>query len=282
METILQSKTKTVVISPEQPFKLIGERINPTGRRRLGAEMVAGNFDRVAADAIAQVEAGAHLLDVNAGVPLEDEPGMLAAAVQAVQQVVAVPLSIDSSIVAALEAGLEAYQGKALVNSVTGEEGRLESVLPLVKKHQAAVIGIANDETGISEDPEVRFAIAQKIVERAEDHGISRRDVVIDPLVMPVGAVPLAGVTVLRLVNRIRNELGVNTICGASNVSFGLPRRTKLNASFLTMLISYGMACAIANPLEPVIRQAVLAAEVLLGRDEFCKTWIADFNRSKQ
>ena len=155
-------------------------------------------------------------------------------------------------------------------------------MLPLVKKNQAAVIGIANDESGISEDPEVRFAIAQKIVERAEDHGISRRDVVIDPLVMPVGAVPLAGVTVLRLVDRIRNELGVNTICGASNVSFGLPRRTKLNVSFLTMLISHGMACAIANPLEPVIRQAVLAAEVLLGRDEFCKTWIADFNRSKQ
>lgn len=282
MDTILESKTKIVIISPGKPFKLIGERINPTGRRRLGAEMVVGNFERVAADAVAQVEAGAHLLDVNAGVPLEDEPGMLASAVQVVQQVVDVPLSIDSSIVAALEAGLAAFQGKALVNSVTGEEGRLESVLPLVKKYQAAVIGIANDESGISEDPDVRFAIARKIVERAEDHGIQRRDVVIDPLVMPVGAVPLAGVTVLQLVRRIQTELGVNTICGASNVSFGLPRRTKLNASFLTMLISHGMACAIANPLEPDIRQAVLAAEVLLGRDEFCKNWIADFNRSKQ
>ena len=281
METVLESQNQTVVIGSERPFKLIGERINPTGRQRLGAEMVAGNFDRVAADAIAQVEAGAHLLDVNAGVPLEDEPGMLAAAVQVVQQVVDVPLSIDSSIVAALEAGLAAYQGKALVNSVTGEEGRLESVLPLVKKYNAAVIGIANDEGGISENPDVRFAIAQKIVERAEDHGIPRRDVVIDPLVMPVGAVPLAGVTVLQLVRRIQTELRVNTICGASNVSFGLPRRTKLNAVFLTMLISSGMSCAIANPLKPDIRHAVLAAEVLMGRDEFCKTWIADYNRSK-
>lgn len=281
METVLESQNQTVIIGPERPFKLIGERINPTGRQRLGAEMVAGNFDRVAADAIAQVEAGAHLLDVNAGVPLEDEPGMLASAVRAVQQVVDVPLTINSSIVAALEAGLAAYRGKALVNSVTGEEERLESVLPLVKKYNAAVIGIANDEEGISENPDVRFAIARKIVERAEDHGIHRRDVVIDPLVMPVGAVPLAGVTVLQLVRRIQTELRVNTICGASNVSFGLPRRTKLNAVFLTMLISIGMSCAIANPLEPDIRQAVLAAEVLMGRDEFCKTWIADYNRSK-
>jgi 5-methyltetrahydrofolate--homocysteine methyltransferase len=281
METVLESQNQTVIIGPERPFKLIGERINPTGRQRLGAEMVAGNFDRVAADAIAQVEAGAHLLDVNAGVPLEDEPGMLASAVRAVQQVVDVPLTIDSSIVAALEAGLAAYRGKALVNSVTGEEERLESVLPLVKKYNAAVIGIANDEEGISENPDVRFAIARKIIERAEDHGIHRRDVVIDPLVMPVGAVPLAGVTVLQLVRRIQTELRVNTICGASNVSFGLPRRTKLNAVFLTMLISIGMSCAIANPLEPDIRQAVLAAEVLMGRDEFCKTWIADYNRSK-
>jgi 5-methyltetrahydrofolate--homocysteine methyltransferase len=281
METVLESQNQTVVIGPELPFKLIGERINPTGRQRLRAEMVAGNFDRVAADALAQVAAGAHLLDVNAGVPLEDEPGMLASAVRAVQDVVDVPLTIDSSIVAALEAGLAAYRGKALVNSVTGEEGRLESVLPLVKRHNAAVIGIANDELGISEDPEVRFAIARKIVERAEDHGIHRHDVVIDPLVMPVGAVPLAGVTVLALVRRIQTELGVNTICGASNVSFGLPKRSTLNASFLTMLISSGMSCAIANPLDFEIRQAVLSAEVLLGRDEFCMTWIADFNRSR-
>jgi 5-methyltetrahydrofolate--homocysteine methyltransferase len=274
METVLSSPTKEVRIGGEQPFVIIGERINPTGRKRLAAEMAAWNFERVIADAIAQVGAGAHMLDVNAGIPLADEPAILAEAVRLVQSVVDVPLSIDSSIVKALEAGLGAYQGKPLVNSVTGEEDRLETVLPLVQKYGAAVIGITNDETGISEDPDARFAIAKKIVERAEDHGIQRADVLIDPLAMPVGAVRYAGRTLFSLVRRVRLELGVNTVCGASNISFGLPGRTTLNAAFLSMAIAAGMTCAITNPLEETLRKTILAADVMMGNDENCAAWL--------
>lgn len=274
MVTVLESRTQTVLIGPDQPFTIIGERINPTGRKLLGTEMAAGNFERVNADAIAQVAGGAHMLDVNAGIPLTDEPAILAAAIRSVQATVEVPLAIDSSIVAALARGLEAYEGKALVNSVTGEEERLEGVLPLVRKHGAAVIGISNDETGISEDPAVRFAVARKIVERAQDHGIPRSDVIIDPLVMPVGAVRYAGVQVFVIVKRCRDELGVNTCCGASNVSFGLPNRTPLNAAFLSMAIAHGLTAAITNPLEDEIRHAIKAADVMMGRDENCAAWI--------
>ena len=273
MDTILQSRTKTVRIGPERPFTIIGERINPTGRKLLGVEMAAGNFDRVRADALAQTAAGAHLLDVNAGIPLADEPAILATAIRLVQSVTELPLSIDSSIVAALAAGLAAYEGKALVNSVTGEEERLESVLPLVKQHGAAVIGISNDETGISEDPDVRFAVAKKIVERALDHGIPREDVLIDPLVMPIGAVRYAGRQVFAIVRRCREEWGVNTCCGASNVSFGLPERAPLNAAFLTMAIAAGLTAAITNPLEAEIKRAILAADVMMGLDENCAVW---------
>jgi 5-methyltetrahydrofolate--homocysteine methyltransferase len=254
---------------------IIGERINPTGRKLLGVEMAAGNFERVKSDAIAQVAAGARLLDVNAGIPLADEPGILAEAIRVIQGVVDVPLCIDSSIVKALEAGLAAYRGKALVNSVTGEEERLEAVLPLVKEHGAAVIGIANDETGISEDPDERFAIAKKIVERAESYGIPRHDVLIDPLCMPVGAVGAAGATLFRIVRRVTEELGVNTGCGASNISFGLPDRPTLNATFLAMAMAAGMTCAITNPVEESIRKTILAANVLLGHDDNCLTWLS-------
>ncbi|MDT8307254.1 MAG: dihydropteroate synthase [Anaerolineae bacterium] len=274
MDTELSSRTKTVVIGPERPFTMIGERINPTGRKALAREMAAGNYERVVSDAIAQVEAGAHMLDVNAGIPLADEPAIMATALQEVQAVTDVPLSIDSSVVEALERGLEAYEGKALLNSVTGEEERLEAVLPLVKKYGAAVIGISNDETGISEDPEVRFAVAKKIVERAMDYGIPKRDVLIDPLVMPVGALSTAGRQVFAILRRVREELGVNTVCGASNVSFGLPNRAPLNAAFLTMAIANGLTAAITNPLEGEIKQAILAADVMMGRDENCLTWI--------
>ncbi len=274
METILSSSTKTVRIGPDLPFVIIGERINPTGRKRLAAEMAAGDFSRVEADALAQVAAGAHMLDVNAGIPLADEPAILAETIRRVQAITDVPLSIDSSVVEALEAGLAAYQGKPLVNSVTGEEERLEKVLPLVKKYHAAVIGISNDETGISQDPDVRFEIARKIVQRAEDHGIPREDVLIDPLVMPAGAVRYAGASVFRLVRRCREELGVNTICGASNISFGLPGRPTLNATFVAMAIAAGMPCAITNPLEPEIKMAILAADVLMGHDENCMNWL--------
>lgn len=273
-ETVISSRTITVIISPDRTFKIIGERINPTGRKRLAEEMAAGNYDRVRNDAMLQVAAGAHILDVNAGIPLADEPAILAKAIQLVQSVTDVPISIDSSIVDALERGLEAYQGKALVNSVTGEEERLESVLPLVKKHGAAVIGISNDETGISEDPDVRFAVAKKIVERARDYGIPKEDVLIDPLVMPIGAMRYAGRQVFSIVGRCRDELGVNTCCGASNISFGLPNRGPLNATFLAMAIGAGLTSAITNPIEPEIKQAILAADVMMGNDENCTNWI--------
>jgi len=253
---------------------IIGERINPTGRAQLAAEMGAGNYDRVRADAIAQVVAGAHMLDVNAGIPMADEPVILAEAIRLVQSVVDVPISIDSSVVAALEAGLAVVEGKPLVNSVTGEDERLESVLPLIKQHGAAVIGISNDETGISHDPDVRFAVAKKIVEAALDHGIPKADVLIDPLVMPAGAVPGAGWTTMQVTRRVRDELGVNTVCGASNVSFGLPGRVALNGTFLAMMIANGLTAAITNPIEPEIRGGILAADLFMGHDENCVAWI--------
>ena len=229
-ETLVSSATKEVVIGFERRFVMIGERINPTGRKLLAAEMTAGDYSRVVADALAQVEAGAQMLDVNAGIPLADEPRILAECIKLVQETVDVPLSIDSSIVEALEAGLAVYKGKPLVNSVTGEEERLERVLPLVKKYGAAVIAISNDETGISEDPDVRFAVAKRIVERAADFGIKREDVVVDPLVMPVGAINDAGARLMYLLRRLQDELKVNTSCGASNFSFGLPNRRGLDA----------------------------------------------------
>jgi 5-methyltetrahydrofolate--homocysteine methyltransferase len=274
VETILESKTKTVVIGPGRPLVIIGERINPTGRKQLAAEMAVGNYERVRADAIAQVEAGAHMLDVNAGIPMADEPAILAEAIGIVQSIVDVPISIDSSVVAALEAGLAVVEGKPLVNSVTGEEERLESVLPLVKKHGAAVIGISNDETGISHDPDERFAVAKKIVDAALDHGIPKADVLIDPLVLPAGAVPGAGWTTMQVTRRVREELGVNTVCGASNVSFGLPGRAVLNGTFLAMMVANGLTAAITNPVEPEIKGAIMAADVFTGHDENCVAWI--------
>jgi 5-methyltetrahydrofolate--homocysteine methyltransferase len=276
-DTIISSATKEVVIGFDRPFVIIGERINPTGRKILAAEMTAGDFTRVEADARAQVEAGAHMLDVNAGIPLADEPAILARAIQLVQSITDVPLCIDSSIVAALEAGLAVYKGKALVNSVTGEDERLEAVLPLVKKYGAAVIAISNDETGISENPDVRYAVAKKIVERAMDHGIPASDVVVDPLVMPIGAINQAAVQVMRLVHRLRTELKVNTSCGASNISFGLPNRDGINSAFLTMAMAAGMTSAITNPLHVEVIKACMGADVMLGHDPDCARWIRRF-----
>jgi len=277
VRTVVSSATKEVVIGFDAPFCVIGERINPTGRKKLMAEMAAGDYSTVEADAVAQVAAGAAMLDVNAGVPLADEPKILAECVRLVQSLVDVPLSIDSSIVAALEAGLSVYQGKALVNSVTGEEDRLEAVLPLVRKHGAAVVAISNDESGISEDPDVRFAVARKIVERAEDHGIPRSDVVVDPLVMPIGALGQAGRQVFSICRRLKEELGVNSTCGASNVSFGLPNRHGMNAAFLSMAAAAGLTSAIMNPLREAEMQAVMAADVLLGNDPDCRRWLKKF-----
>ena len=273
--TIISSATREVVIGGDLPFVVIGERINPTGRKLLAEEMRNGDFSRVERDVLAQVEAGAHMLDVNAGIPLADEPAILAHTVRLVQSLTDLPLSIDSSVMDALEAGLAAYRGKALVNSVTGEEDRMERVLPLVRKYGAAVVAISNDDTGISTDPDVRFAVARRIVERAADHGIPREDVVVDPLVMPIGAIRTAGRQVFALLNRLRDELRVNTTCGASNVSFGLPAREGINSGFLAMAISNGLTSAITNPLLPEVRSTIMAADVLMGNDLDAAAWIA-------
>ncbi|MEE9447351.1 MAG: dihydropteroate synthase [Arenicellales bacterium] len=273
--TRLSSASKEVIIGFDQPFVMIGERINPTGRKILAKEMKVGNYSRVEKDVRAQIAAGAQMLDVNAGIPLADEPRILAETIQLVQSITDVPLSIDSSIIAALEAGLSVYQGRALVNSVTGEEEQMEKVLPLVKKYGAAVVAISNDETGISEDPDVRYAVAKKIVERAQDYGIKPEDVVVDPLVMPVGAINDAGRQVMQLITRLRYELKVNTTCGASNFSFGLPNRNGMNASFISMAMGAGMTSAIVNPLHSEVVQAVRAADVVMGNDEHCARWIS-------
>jgi 5-methyltetrahydrofolate--homocysteine methyltransferase len=252
--TKLCSASKEVTIGFDQPFCVIGERINPTGRKLLAKEMTQGDFSRVEADAVAQVEAGATMLDVNAGIPLADEPGILSTAIKTIQAITDVPLSIDSSIVAALKAGLDTYEGKALVNSVTGEEDRLEAVLPLIKKY-----------------------VAKKIVERAQDFGIKANDVVVDPLIMPVGAINRAGITAFQLIRRLREELGVNTTCGASNISFGLPNRHNLNASFLSMGIGAGMTSAIMNPLHLEEMTAIYGANIMMGHDPECRNWIRRF-----
>lgn len=276
-ETVISSATKEVVIGFDRPFVMIGERINPTGRKLLAEEMKNDDFSRVEADAIAQVEAGAQMLDVNAGIPLVDEPALLAKAIQLVQSVTDVPLSIDSSIIEALEAGIAVYEGKPLINSVTGETEVMERVLPLVAKHGAAVVAISNDETGISEDPDVRFEVAKKIVSAAADYGIPKEDVVVDPLVMPIGAMGTAGQQVFALVRRLREELGVNTTCGASNVSFGLPNRHAITGTYLSMAIGAGMTSAIMSPMHAEVKTAIMAADVLAGHDKDCAAWIREY-----
>jgi 5-methyltetrahydrofolate--homocysteine methyltransferase len=265
------------VVSGDRPFVIIGERINPTGRKVLAAEMKEGRMDRVRADAIAQAAAGAHMLDVNAGIPALDEAALLVAAIKAVSEVSDLPICIDSSIIEALEAGLSAYEGKALVNSVTAEEERMERIFPLVKKHGAAVIGMANDETGISMVPEERVALARRIIERAADYGIPQEDVIIDPIAMTVAADPTCGVITLETMRLIRDQLGNNMTCGASNVSFGLPDRATVNAAFLPLAMHAGLTCAITNPLVPEVRRAVLAGDLLLAHDEYAMRWIASY-----
>jgi 5-methyltetrahydrofolate--homocysteine methyltransferase len=277
LETRLSSRSREVVVSIDRPFVIIGERINPTGRKVLAAEMKDGKMDRVRADAIAQAAAGAHMLDVNAGIPAIDEAALLVAAIKAVTDVSDLPICIDSSIIEALEAGLSAYEGKALVNSVTAEEERMERILPLVKKHGAAVIGMANDETGISMVPEERLALARRIIERAADHGIPQEDVIIDPIAMTVAADPTCGVITLQTMRLIREQLGNNMTCGASNVSFGLPDRATVNAAFLPLAMHAGLTCAITNPMVPEVRRAVLAGDLLLGHDEYAMRWIASY-----
>ena len=266
--TIVESKTKTAVIGFDEPFCVIGERINPTGRKKLAAELEAGDFSTVESDALAQAAAGATVLDINAGVvynsnpnPNETEPPLMTKMIELVQGLVDTPLCIDSSVPAALEAGLQACEGRPLLNSVTGEEDRLEFVLPLVKKYNVPVVAISNDDTGISEDPDVRFEVARKIVERAADFGIPAHDIVVDPLVMPIGAMATAGQQVFTLVRKLREELGVNTTCGASNISFGLPNRHGINNAFLPMAMGAGMTSAIMNPIALPVKQAEIDAK---------------------
>ena len=268
-QTIVESKTKTVIIGFDQPFCVIGERINPTGRKKLAAELEAGDFSTVESDAIAQVLAGANILDINAGVvynsnpnPNETEPPLMGKVIELVQALVDIPLCIDSSVPGALERGLELAEGRPLLNSVTGEEDRLELILPLVKKYNVPVVAISNDDTCISEDPNVRFEVAKKIVERAADFGIPANDIVVDPLVMPIGAMGTAGLQVFKLVRRLREELGVNTTCGASNISFGLPNRHGINNAFLPMAMAAGMTSAIMNPISIPISERKIQEKV--------------------
>lgn len=297
--TVIESKTKAAIIGFDQPFCVIGERINPTGRKILNAELEQGDFSRVQSDAIAQVEAGATVLDINSGAVFSNkmaedvryadnnfvEPSLMKELVEKVQEVTDTPLCIDSSVPGALEAGLEAAQGRPLLNSVTGEEERLELVLPLVKKYNVPVVAISNDDTGISEDPDVRFAVAKKIVERAADFGIPAHDIVVDPLVMPIGAMGTAGLQVFALVRRLREELGVNTTCGASNISFGLPNRHGVNNAFLPMAMAAGMTSAIMNPVALPIgpkkiaekKAEVEAAGIILPADIDDETFVKLF-----
>ncbi len=277
METVLESATRTAVIGPGRPLVVIGERINPTGRKALTEELKAGRMDVVRQDALAQVEAGARVLDVNAGVPGVDEAALLVALAGVVAEVTDVPLCFDSSEDGALEAALAAYDGKALVNSVTGEEARLERILPLVKRHGAAVVALVTDETGIPATPADRLAVARRIVERAADHGIPPEDVVVDPVVMTVGADSSAAAVTLETIRLVREELGTNLVCGASNVSFGLPDRHQVNSAFIAMAIHAGLTAVIANPLVAEIRKTILAADLLLGRDAYAATWIAAY-----
>src|SRR5437899_5787514 len=282
METKVRSRSKEVVISVDRPFVVIGERINPTGRKVLAAEMKDGRMDRVRADAVAQVEAGAHMLDVNAGVPGIDEPALLVAAITAVSEVTDVPLCIDSSVIEALEAALAVYEGKALVNSTTAEDERLDRILPVVKKYGAAVIGMSNDETGITMVPQERVEIARRIIERAAYYGIPPADVIIDPIAMTVAADPQAGLVPLEPMRLTKEQLGNNMTCGASNVSFGLPDRHILNAAFFSVAMHAGLTCAITNPLVPEVRKAVQASDLLLGHDEYAMRWISAFRADQK
>jgi len=281
MDTVLSSKTKTVTIGADKPFCVIGERINPTSRKKFSEELREGNLETVVVDTEAQEEAGADMLDVNAGIPLVDEAELLQRMLRTVQAASDLPICIDSSVIEALEAGLGVYEGKPLVNSVTGEDERLDEILPLVAKHGAAVIGLANDETGIPETPQQRLEIATKIVKAAGDHGIPPEDVVIDPLAMTVGADTEAVTTTLATISLIRDELGVNMCLGASNVSFGLPERHVLNAGFLPMAMAAGLTSAIMSTAKVCV-DSVRAADLLLGHDAWGANWIAAHRARQQ
>jgi 5-methyltetrahydrofolate--homocysteine methyltransferase len=282
MHTVLRSLSREVTIGHDQPFCIIGERINPTGRKKFQEQLRAGDLSQIEIDVAQQVAGGAHVLDVNMGVPLTDEADLLARAIKLIQDISDLPICIDSSVVEALEAGLAAYQGKALVNSVTAEDERMALILPLVKKHGAAVIALPNDETGIPATAQERVDLTAKIIRVAtEQYGIAVEDIVIDPLAMTVGADTEAVVITLDAISRIRAEFGVNMTCGASNVSFGLPSRHALNATFLPVAASHGLTSAVMDARTPRIVESVRAGDLLLGRDPWGSSWISEFRRQQ-
>jgi 5-methyltetrahydrofolate--homocysteine methyltransferase len=280
METRVSSPTKEVIIGDDQPTVLIGERINPAGKKKLTEALKAGNLEIVRREALAQAQAGADILDVSVGTFGVDEVTLLPRAVQTVIDTVDIPLCLDSAVPEALEAALKVYKGKALINSVTGEEHSLAKVLPLVKKYGAAVIGLVQDEKGIPKDSERRVAVAHKVVERAEAAGIAREDIIIDCLAFAVGADPSSGPAVIEAIRKIKAELGVNLTLGASNVSFGLPDRNLLNNAFVIMAVAAGVTCLIVDVAK--VRPAVLAADLILGRDKRARRYIEAYRQRKR
>jgi 5-methyltetrahydrofolate--homocysteine methyltransferase len=277
MHTVVQSASKTVTIGHDQPFVIIGERINPTGRKKFQELLRAGDLSTIAVDVESQIKGGADMLDVNMGVPLTDEPALLSKAIKMIQGITDIPICIDSSVIEALQAGLEAYEGKALVNSMTGEDDRMELILPLIKKHNAAIIALPNDEIGIPATAAERIVITEKIIRTVEKHGISLDNLVIDPLAMTVGADPEAVKITLETIHLIREKFGLNMTLGASNISFGLPNRHALNAAFLPAAMSHGLTCAVMDARTPAINEAVRAADLLLGMDQWGSNWITRF-----
>ncbi|HVQ88021.1 MAG TPA: dihydropteroate synthase [Actinomycetes bacterium] len=276
MHTVLSSPTKQVVIGDDQPFCIIGERINPTGRKKFQEQMRAGDLSAVELDVAAQIAGGAMVLDVNMGAPLVDEAELLAKAVRLVQGLTNIPLCIDSSVVEALEAGLAAYEGKALVNSVTAEDERLDLILPLVKRYGAAIIALPNDEEEIPEDPKRRLELVRKIVDVATGkYGLAIEDILIDPLAMPIGADTSLVVKTMETIALIKDEFDLNMTLGASNVSFGMPDRHTLGSAFLPMAMTVGLTSAIMDARTPQIVSSVKAADLLLGRDDWGANWIA-------
>lgn len=281
MHTVLKSPTKTVTIGIDQPFCIIGERINPTGRKKFQEQLRAGDLSQIQIDVQQQLDGGADVLDVNMGVPLTDEPDLLSRAIKMIQGITELPICIDSSVIEALSAGLDAYQGKALVNSVTGEDERMDIILPLIKQHGAAVVALPNDETGIPATAKERLDIVEKIVRSVEKHGISLSDLVIDPLAMTVGADPEAVKITLETVYLIREKYGLNMTMGASNISFGLPNRHTLNASFLAMAMAMGLTSAVMDARTPEIVTSVRASDLLLGTDPWGTNWISRFRNQQ-
>ena len=282
MHTVLSSATKTVTIGDDVPFVIIGERLNPTGRKIFQEKLRADDLSTINIDVADQVAGGCDMLDVNMGVPLTDEPALLAKAIKLVQSLTDLPICIDSSVIEALDAGLAVYEGKALVNSMTGEDERMDAILPLVKKYDAAILALPNDELEIPMLAKDRMIIVEKIVRRVEKEGISLENLLIDPLAMPVGADPENVKNTLETIYQIKEKYGLNMSLGASNVSFGLPSRHALNAAFMPMAMSMGLTSAIMDGRTPEVVQAVRAADLLLGLDQWGANWISNFRANKE